>query len=74
MTSDPTVTDLPDGPALLYRTTTGELVPVDRESITDRRERRFLRGCLATATEICDKADEDDKTRAKIAVGFQGGG
>jgi hypothetical protein len=60
-----------EGPALLYVTTTGEMKPVDREALDDRRERRLFRALAAQAGELADKADERDEQQPKHPVGFQ---
>lgn len=63
-------TRLPKGPALVYITTDGRRIPVDREQITDRRERRLLRSLLAHAGELADKADARDDDPPRHPVGF----
>lgn len=65
---------LPDGPALVYVTTAGEPVPVDREAVPDRRERRLFRALAGRAGELADKADERDEDGPKHPVGFTGSG
>lgn len=59
------------GPALVYVDQTGTATEVDREAPADRRDRRLLRSLAAHALELCDKADEADKTRPKLPAGFQ---
>jgi hypothetical protein len=59
----------PKGPALVYVTTAGEPVPVDREAVPDRRERRLFRALAGQAGELADKADEDGP---RNPVGFTG--
>lgn len=46
------------GPALLYITTDGTTVPVDREPVTDPRERDLYRAMAARANQIADNADD----------------
>lgn len=67
-------TELPDGPALVYITTTGTLIPVDREAISERRERRLFRALAAQAGELAGQADDADEEPTKIRTGFQGPG
>jgi hypothetical protein len=66
-----TATTLPDGPALLYVDQQGTTTVVDLTAPDDRRERRILRSLIAHALELCSEADEADKTRARLPVGFQ---
>lgn len=64
-------TPLPDGPALVYIDQHGTTTIVDQTAPADRRERRLLRSLIAHALELCGEADEADKTRTKLPVGFQ---
>ena len=61
---------LPEGPALLYVTTAGTTVPVDREALDARRARRLFRALAGQAGELADKADERDEDGPKHPVGF----
>lgn len=45
------------GPALLYLTSDGEEVPVDREAVTDPRERAIYRALSDRATDLADAAE-----------------
>lgn len=45
------------GPALLYITTDGQQIPVDREPVTDPRERDLFRAMTNRANHLADKAD-----------------
>jgi hypothetical protein len=63
---------LPAGPALVYVTTAGGLVPVDREAVPDRRERRLFRALVGQAEELADKADTADEGGPKNPTGFAG--
>lgn len=58
------------GPELLYVTTDGTTIPVDREAVTDPRERAIYRGLTARADQLADKADTDDATGLPHPVGF----
>lgn len=71
MTDQTTAPPTPTGPALIYVDQTGATTEVDRKAPADRRDRRLLRSLAAHALELCDKADEADKTRSRIPAGFQ---
>lgn len=60
----------PTGPALVYVTTDGERIPVDREAVPGRRERRLFRALAGQAGELADKADERDEEGPKHPTGF----
>ena len=47
------------GPALLYITTDGVQVPVDREPVTDPRERALYRALAGRAAVLADTADTE---------------
>lgn len=57
------------GPALLYVQSDGTTIPVDREAITDPRERALYRGLTARADELADAADAAD-TKPQRPIGF----
>lgn len=48
---------LPAGPALLYRTTTGALVQVDTQAVSDPRERDLYRSLSQRAARLADAAE-----------------
>lgn len=50
-------------PALLYRTSTGETVPVDTEPVGDPRERDLFRALATRSLRLADQADDDDAKR-----------
>lgn len=45
------------GPALLYVQPDGTTIPVDRQAVTDPRERALFRAMAARATRLADDAD-----------------
>lgn len=47
------------GPALLYVQSDGTTVPVDREAVTDPRERDLFRAMTNRANHLADKADAE---------------
>jgi hypothetical protein len=53
----------PRGPALLYITTDGQQVPVDREAVADPRERALYRALAGRAVVLADDADQAEPAR-----------
>lgn len=47
------------GPALLYITSDGEQVPVDRKAVADPRERALYRALAGRAATLADEADTE---------------
>lgn len=58
------------GPALIYITTDGTTIPVDREPVTDPRERALYRGLTARADELADQADQAETAPTPRPIGF----
>lgn len=51
------------GPALLYITSDGTTIPVDRQAVTDPRERDLFRAMAARATNLAADADQAQPER-----------